>query len=941
MLTQTPTMTKQQNARVQKLTAKAGRKFSFRSCVGKLSILAGLLILAASPASNLYASDDAVKIRLLADALRAREASDYQTAMTHLVALQALEPDNQRVSRLITRTEKDLSESVSTPSSPVQTASAPADTVGRLLAATASDQDSRIANSRDALAAARVQASEGNFDQAQSLLAEARAGLTRNVRTDSLINEIDHASRLFHIEEAMELIEEGRFNTAQTSLDRFLANPGESRTLRRMANSVERTLRDPRQRNISEFSPTLVADRQIIDDLILRGRAQFYNGDFSGARQTFEEVETRDPDNPEAKVYQLEIARRLNQMGYLDRAKTREQMLNEVSRGWQRPRVFDAAVGIADVDDADSPILDKLRRIRIPRVSFTNTPLPRVLETLSDLSVEFDRDEPDPNRRGVNIVLIDGGTTPPNISISLRNLTLDRVLSFITQQVNFQYDIVDDAIVVRATSDTGERRDLITDFFPIGRATVIRLTGGGGGGAAAAGPRSPFDPAPAPTGGGAGDEEGAIRDFFERAGVNFSNVPGSSLAFDGTQLIITQTARNMERIRTILRRYDRTRQVEIEAKFIEVAQGNLDELGFQWMVDARLRPQFDPTTGLPTLGSDGRPVRSPRSTFDSANRSLSDAFSVDTRASTLRITRPAPPPITDSDGNVTQSFPEPPPIDLPISPPNFGSTDNLASGVTEPLFNTVGIIGSTEVGMMIRALSRQRGTDLMSAPRLTVLSGKTANITIAQELRYPERFTDIQSTVQSGGGSGTTAGTPGVTITAGTPEDFVMRPVGVELEVTPTVEDNDNISLLLSPQVTEFEGFIDYGGPSVAIAGGTTATIPAGFYQPIFSTRSVRTEVTIFDGATVVIGGLTREEVRTVRDKVPVLGDVPLLGRFFRSEGEASEKRNLLIFVTANLISPGGSPIRQEIQNIESNSLFQNPVLITPGGGVNRGRTAP
>ncbi len=104
----------------------------------------------------------------------------------------------------------------------------------------------------------------------------------------------------------------------------------------------------------------------------------------------------------------------------------------------------------------------------------------------------------------------------------------------------------------------------------------------------------------------------------------------------------------------------------------------------------------------------------------------------------------------------------------------------------------------------------------------------------------------------------------------------MTRNVGVEMTVTPNVENDDTISLILEPRVTEFEGFVEYGGPSVALDGsGTTVTVPAGFYQPIFSVREITTEVTVFDGATVVMGGLTRDEVKTVNDKVPVLGDIP------------------------------------------------------------------
>jgi len=122
----------------------------------------------------------------------------------------------------------------------------------------------------------------------------------------------------------------------------------------------------------------------------------------------------------------------------------------------------------------------------------------------------------------------------------------------------------------------------------------------------------------------------------------------------------------------------------------------------------------------------------------------------------------------------------------------------------------------------------------------------------------------------------------------------------------------------------------------VAISGNTTVNVPSGFYQPIFSVRDISTKVTIWDGATLIMGGLTREEVKKVNDKIPVLGDIPLLGKLFRSKGESAQKRNLLIFVTANLLSPGGSPKKQNLRNVAPSALFQNPVLITPGGAEAR-----
>jgi general secretion pathway protein D len=391
-------------------------------------------------------------------------------------------------------------------------------------------------------------------------------------------------------------------------------------------------------------------------------------------------------------------------------------------------------------------------------------------------------------------------------------------------------------------------------------------------------------------------------------------LPGTSLAFDGEQLIVTQTRRNLERMRAILRNYNEVKQVEIEAKFLEVAQNDLEEVGFDWMIS-----------------DNGERV------FDFSGTSINDTYSVNAATSQIRISRPESV-VFDDFGSVVSTI-DALDANVDVSPPDLPETIDLGSDASN-LFNATGWgVNGYDVDFAIRALSRKSGSDLMSAPKVTVLSGKKATITVAQELRYPESYGDIESQVGNSSNNNNNSSNNGgssISITAGTPQDFVVRNVGVELTVTPNVENDDTISLLLEPRVTEFEGFVEYGGPSVALSGDTTVTVPAGFYQPIFSTRELSTEVTVFDGATLVMGGLTRDEVKSVNDKVPVLGDIPGVGRLFRSEGETRQKRNLLIFVTANMVSPGGSPASQSYRNVDANSLFQNPTIMTPSGAANR-----
>jgi len=593
-------------------------------------------------------------------------------------------------------------------------------------------------------------------------------------------------------------------------------------------------------------------------------------------------------------------------------------MLTEVEQQWERPKVFDISATNTDTVDEGGRIKDKLNAIVIPQVNFSGMELTRVVETLSELSVEYD-----PERAGVNIIpLFNSNDTNPRVNISLRNLNLDRILQFVTQQVNFAYDVGGDAVTIQPSDSLGGSATSVTEFFPISRATVIRLTGFRDSG----GSSGPIDPFAAPSGGGSSaptqnEEVEALQTFFQSAGVNF-NDPGSSLAFDGEQLIVTQSRRNLERMRIILRNYNEVKQVEIEAKFLEVSQNDLEEVGFDWSAGSGRQFVLD-EFGAPVLNQFGNPTFVNQRQGSTQGRTLNSTFSTGTDASAIRIQTPL-------QAN---------PLTFPNTPPSLNSAIDVAANATSLFTATGWTVNGTDIDFALRALSRKTGTDLMSAPKVTVLSGKRASITVAQELRYPESYGDIESQVSSGGGGGGLGGNAGssISITAGTPQDFVTRNVGVEMSVTPNVENDDTISLILEPRVTEFEGFVEYGGPSVALGvDGTVVTVPAGFYQPIFSTREMSTEVTIFDGATVVMGGLTRDEVKTVNDSVPLLGDIPGLGRLFRSEGETRQKRNLLIFVTANLVSPGGSPARQSYRNVNANSLFQNPTIMTPSGSVNR-----
>jgi general secretion pathway protein D len=138
--------------------------------------------------------------------------------------------------------------------------------------------------------------------------------------------------------------------------------------------------------------------------------------------------------------------------------------------------------------------------------------------------------------------------------------------------------------------------------------------------------------------------------------------------------------------------------------------------------------------------------------------------------------------------------------------------------------------------------------------------------------------------------------------------------------------------LNLVPQVVEFEGFINYGSPiqtfSTNLLGvsQTQVLTPNVINQPVFSARKVTTSVSVWDGQTVVLGGLMREDVQKVEDRTPIVGDIPIIGRLFRTNVDQHIKRNLIIFVTARLVNPAGQPLNQTEEE-EEQDVVQPPVL--------------
>jgi general secretion pathway protein D len=142
---------------------------------------------------------------------------------------------------------------------------------------------------------------------------------------------------------------------------------------------------------------------------------------------------------------------------------------------------------------------------------------------------------------------------------------------------------------------------------------------------------------------------------------------------------------------------------------------------------------------------------------------------------------------------------------------------------------------------------------------------------------------------------------------------FSTQPVetGPILDVVPYVlSDGYTINLALIPSVTEFTGYET--PPPIPDVTGNLNVVQLPVILPSFTVRQVVTTVNVWDNQTVVIGGLISSSVLSTKDKVPGIGDLPMVGRLFQSQQKQTTKKNLMIFVTATIVDPAGNRVHSD-----------------------------
>ena len=206
---------------------------------------------------------------------------------------------------------------------------------------------------------------------------------------------------------------------------------------------------------------------------------------------------------------------------------------------------------------------------------------------------------------------------------------------------------------------------------------------------------------------------------------------------------------------------------------------------------------------------------------------------------------------------------------------------NLADSTTPEiglLSPQIGLIGEVFVGSALERLNLLRAridalaseglVKLLAAPSMLTLSGSEANFLVGGEI--PIFLGDEGGRIK-----------------------FEWKPYGVQLKITPVVERQGYIDLKVNPEVSSFDW--------------ENALLVNGWKIPAFKTRRAEGHLILADGSTMVLGGLIQSEDTKVIDKIPLLGDIPIIGALFRSEKFQRQETELLIFVTPRIVGAGES----------------------------------
>ncbi len=363
--------------------------------------------------------------------------------------------------------------------------------------------------------------------------------------------------------------------------------------------------------------------------------------------------------------------------------------------------------------------------------------------------------------------------------------------------------------------------------------------------------------------------EQALQEYFTKAGVDLHSInstntndrSGYILNIARGMLLVHARKADLGKISALVAKLAPKPAINIKVKFVEIDETASHTKGFDWILKDSLENLAEPA---------------PKVTWSHTTTSFKSIGWPNRMASNS---------ITPQSLGVTKF------IDLQYLRVTNAIDLQLSSILTDPQFHVA-----------IETLEKHDGVDELTAPEVTTESGRQAQI----------QAVDLQTVVV--GPCATNA-----------PQTEII-PIGPTLDVIPSaLNDGYSIEVKGIATVTEFLGYEvpgkRGGNPELVLS----PTKPVSVAIPVIRLRQMAFGATVHDGQTIVMGGTGPETVTVVKDKVPVLGDIPLVGRLFRSQSSGKSRKNLLVFVTPTLINPDGTRYHSKKEMADVRFLVPSP----------------
>ena len=615
-------------------------------------------------------------------------------------------------------------------------------------------------------------------------------------------------------------------------------------------------------------------------------------GQLEKAEQAYEDVLKNDPFNQVAtdgikKIYQ-ERALAADRAQALSATTMKRQVMESWNNIYPKTSLASGGVEVASAMTA-SPSYNlekKLQGTVIPTIDFSGADLETIRRALISLSRQYD---PEVSKAGVNFVVSSDITDVQPVTLRLKQTSLAEVVRYISQIAGVKARITDIGVtfgpLVEKRPDLIPRNFTVSPSFFKGDDPAADSTANVRGGGASVGTE---------TSTGLNEQKKLVA-----LGVSFPEGAYAVYNKNTSQLKVVNNAEMLDLIgQLISAAEEETLLIQVGIRLVEINQLDLDSV-----------------TMNSTLGGSG-----------------------------INLLSPVPAGLNSSSGGQTPTASTQQGVNAQLNQvqgvgllPNNTLQSFLQSGVlagtnqtSSYALNTMDLGGTILNGMQFRALitavSQKNSANVLANPSIVLKRGQKGVIEVTQEFKYVKEFNTPQSSIRTinststngTGNNNNLQGVPGPETVIGSFPSSISDavPIGVKMGVKPDVTgDNSRVLLELEPSFVDFEGFINYGtqiNSAYTLSYFNTAVtiLTNNIQQPVFIRRDLTLPaVEVTDGYTLLLGGLLREDIQKIDEKVPIIGDIPIFGRAFQGKTEQAIKKNTLIFVTPRILRVDGQPL--------------------------------